>query len=65
MWESVAHDRYLSPYDPQSVHQRGTRVPRAEDGVGDETAFSKEVRQYVPSGMTDRWTRAKNRGELV
>ncbi|KAK4049664.1 hypothetical protein OIV83_003939 [Microbotryomycetes sp. JL201] len=66
LWESVAYDRYLSPYDPDRIHVRGMKkgAEREEDGASDENSFSKEVRQYVDEGMRQRWREAKRQGLL-
>ena len=62
LWESLAWDRYLSPYDADRIHNRGakTGAEREEDGASDESAFSREARQYVSLATRDRW-RAKGR----
>ncbi|KAK4056133.1 hypothetical protein OIO90_002864 [Microbotryomycetes sp. JL221] len=66
LWESVAFDRYLSPYDPDRIHNRGfkTGSEREEDGASDENSFSKETRQYVSLKMRHRWRAAKAKGLL-
>ncbi|KAM0787013.1 hypothetical protein ACM66B_006281 [Microbotryomycetes sp. NB124-2] len=66
LWESVAYDRYLSPYDPDRVHNIGSKrgQEREEDGASDENSFSREVRQYVGQEMRQRWREAKKNGLL-
>ncbi|KPV76685.1 glycosyltransferase family 32 protein, partial [Rhodotorula graminis WP1] len=64
LWESVAYKRYLSPYDPDRIHNRGKKhgAEREEDGASDESSFSREARQYVTDDFRRAWRQARNEG---
>ncbi|BGP29129.1 hypothetical protein JCM10296v2_000867 [Rhodotorula toruloides] len=66
LWESASYERYLSPYDPDRIHNRGKKVgeEREEDGASDENSFSREARRFVSEGFRRRWREAKARGEV-
>jgi hypothetical protein len=66
LWESVSHTRYLSPYDPDRIHNRGAKTgkEREEDGASDENAFSREGRRYVSREMRIAWRAARERGDV-
>ncbi|GAA6040149.1 hypothetical protein JCM8097_002054 [Rhodosporidiobolus ruineniae] len=66
LWESVAYDRYLSPYDPERIDYRGAKhgADREEDGASDENAFSREARRYVSREFREAWGEARERGEV-
>lgn len=68
LWDSVAYDRYLRYYDPERVQwvgeaeRRGAR--REEDGRNDESAFGREIRQWVREDFLERWREARDRREV-
>ncbi|GAA5910388.1 hypothetical protein JCM5296_000583 [Sporobolomyces johnsonii] len=66
LWESFAHERYLSPYDPDRIHTRGIKKgqEREEDGANDENVFSREARRWVGDGFRERWRQARNEGTV-
>lgn len=66
LWESVAYDRYLSPYDPDRIHNRGKKhgKEREEDGASDESTFSREARKFVSNEFRIAWRAAKERGDV-
>ncbi|GAA5873488.1 hypothetical protein JCM8547_005444 [Rhodosporidiobolus lusitaniae] len=66
LWESVAYDRYLSPYDPDRIHNRGKKhgKEREEDGASDENSFSKEARRFVSNEFRIAWRAAVERGDI-
>jgi hypothetical protein len=66
LWESVAYDRYLSPYDPDRIHNHGKKhgKEREEDGASDESSFSREARRFVTKEFRIAWRAAKERGDV-
>ncbi|GAA5917821.1 hypothetical protein JCM6882_004159 [Rhodosporidiobolus microsporus] len=66
LWESVAYERYLSPYDPERIHNRGKKQgeEREEDGASDESSFSREGRRFVSKEFRRAWREARERGEV-
>ncbi|GAA6024731.1 hypothetical protein JCM10207_002813 [Rhodosporidiobolus poonsookiae] len=65
LWESVAYERYLSPYDPDSIHQRGRwHGPEEEnaDSWRNENAFGREARRFVSEEMRRAWRKAREEG---
>ncbi|GAA5918014.1 hypothetical protein JCM8208_004051, partial [Rhodotorula glutinis] len=64
LWESLAYERYLSPYDPDRIHNRGKKhgAEREEDGASDENSFSREARQYVTDDFRRAWRQARSEG---
>ncbi|TKA53349.1 hypothetical protein B0A53_04367 [Rhodotorula sp. CCFEE 5036] len=64
LWESTAYQRYLSPYDPDRIHNRGKKqgAEREEDGASDENSFSREARRFVSDEFRAAWRAAKALG---
>jgi len=64
LWESFAYERYLSPYDPDRIHNLGAKTgnEREEDGASDENSFSREARRWVGEAFRERWRKAKRAG---
>ncbi|POY73462.1 hypothetical protein BMF94_3399 [Rhodotorula taiwanensis] len=64
LWESAAYERYLSPYDPDRIHNRGKKhgPEREEDGASDENSFSREARRFVSDEFRQAWREAKAQG---
>ncbi|KAM0750341.1 hypothetical protein T439DRAFT_381041 [Meredithblackwellia eburnea MCA 4105] len=64
LWESVAWPRYLKPYDPDRIHNRGAKhgEEREEDGVSDESSFSRFARQFVGDDIREKWREAVKEG---
>lgn len=64
LWESASYARYLSPYDPDRIHNRGLKrgAEREEDGASDENAFSREARRFVSDEFRSAWREAKKQG---
>lgn len=64
LWQSLAWDRYLSPYDPDRIHNIGAKVgaEREEDGASDESSFSRFARQFVDQEVRVAWRQAVKDG---
>ncbi|GAA6006888.1 uncharacterized protein JCM10292_000348 [Rhodotorula paludigena] len=64
LWESASYTRYLLPYDPDRIHNRGLKhgAEREEDGASDENAFSREARRFVSDEFRSAWREAKKQG---
>lgn len=66
LWESFAHERYLSYYTPDLIHGE---VPKGVDGEHEvalrelsESSFAREARRWVRDGFRERWRRAHRAG---
>lgn len=67
LWESADEaERYLGPYDPDRIHNRGAKKgeEREEDGASDENAFSREGRRWISEEFRREWREARKRGEV-
>lgn len=67
LWDSLASPRYLSPYTPDRIHNRGMKrgKEREEDGASDESSFSREGRRWVTREFRRKWREAKRKGLVV
>lgn len=67
LWESFAHERYLTYYTPDLIHGELPREVIGTEGEGvlkqlGESSFAKEARKWVREGFRQRWRRAKRAG---